>query len=138
MLPELSEKVIELLEKVEKFMDENIYPNEKAVQEEIETGDRWQPSKIMEDLKNKAKSEGLWNLFLPESNRGAGLTNYEYGHLCEVMGRSTHLAPEVFNCSAPDTGNMEGLERYASEEIKEKWLLPFTMRCDHLNINHSL
>ena len=124
MLPELSEKVIELLEKVEKFMDENIYPNEKAVQEEIETGDRWQPSKIMEDLKNKAKSEGLWNLFLPESNRGAGLTNYEYGHLCEVMGRSTHLAPEVFNCSAPDTGNMEVLERYASEEIKEKWLLP--------------
>ena len=124
MLPELSEKVIELLEKVEKFMDENIYPNEKAVQEEIETGDRWQPSKIMEDLKNKAKSEGLWNLFLPESNRGAGLTNYEYGHLCEVMGRATHLAPEVFNCSAPDTGNMEVLERYASEEIKEKWLLP--------------
>ena len=124
MLPELSEKVIELLEKVEKFMDENIYPNEKAVQEEIETGDRWQPSKIMEDLKSKAKSAGLWNLFLPESNRGAGLTNYEYGHLCEVMGRSTHLAPEVFNCSAPDTGNMEVLERYASEEIKEKWLLP--------------
>ena len=124
MLPELSEKVIELLEKVEKFMDENIYPNEKAVQEEIETGDRWQPSKIMEGLKSKAKSEGLWNLFLPESNRGAGLTNYEYGHLCEVMGRSTHLAPEVFNCSAPDTGNMEVLERYASEEIKEKWLLP--------------
>ena len=123
MLPELSDKVKGLMEKVEKFMDDHIYPKEEAIAEEIDSGDRWQPSKIMEDLKSKAKNQDLWNLFLPESDRGAGLSNYEYGHLCEIMGRSAY-APEAFNCSAPDTGNMEVLERYSTEEIKEKWLTP--------------
>jgi len=123
MLPELSPKVIDLIERVSKFMDENIYPNEDKIEAEIAEGDRWQPSQILEGIKAKAKSEGLWNLFLPESDRGAGLTNYEYAHLCEMMGR-TQFGPEAFNCSAPDTGNMETLERYASDEVKEEWLVP--------------
>ena len=123
MLPELSTKVEDLLEKVSKFMDENIYPNEQKIMNEIAEGDRWQPSQILEGIKAKAKEQGLWNLFLPESDRGAGLTNYEYGHLCELMGR-TQFGPEAFNCSAPDTGNMETLERYASEEVKEEWMKP--------------
>ncbi len=123
MLPELSPKVVDLIERVSKFMDENIYPNEGKIEAEIDQGDRWQPSKILEEIKVKAKAEGLWNLFLPESDRGAGLTNYEYAHLCEMMGR-TQFGPEAFNCSAPDTGNMETLERYASDEVKEEWLVP--------------
>ena len=123
MLPELSPKVVDLLERVSKFMDENIYPNEEKIAAEIAEGDRWQPSQILEGIKAKAKSEGLWNLFLPESDRGAGLTNYEYGHLCELMGR-TQFGPEAFNCSAPDTGNMETLERYASEEVRDEWMTP--------------
>ncbi|MDG2267973.1 MAG: acyl-CoA dehydrogenase family protein [Alphaproteobacteria bacterium] len=123
MLPELSTKVEDLLERVSKFMDENIYPNEQNIMNEIAEGDRWQPSQILEGIKAKAKEQGLWNLFLPESDRGAGLTNYEYGHLCELMGR-TQFGPEAFNCSAPDTGNMETLERYASEEVKEEWMKP--------------
>ena len=123
MLPELSPKVVDLLERVSKFMDENIYPNEEKIAAEIAEGDRWQPSQILEGIKEKAKSEDLWNLFLPESDRGAGLTNYEYGHLCELMGR-TQFGPEAFNCSAPDTGNMETLERYASEEVRDEWMSP--------------
>ena len=123
MLPELSPKVLDLLERVSKFMDENIYPNEEKIAAEIAEGDRWQPSQILEGIKAKAKSEGLWNLFLPESDRGAGITNYEYGHLCELMGR-TQFGPEAFNCSAPDTGNMETLERYASEEVRDEWMTP--------------
>ena len=123
MLPELSPKVVDLLERVSKFMNENIYPNEEKITAEIAEGDRWQPSQILEGIKAKAKSEGLWNLFLPESDRGAGLTNYEYGHLCELMGR-TQFGPEAFNCSAPDTGNMETLERYASEEVRDEWMTP--------------
>ena len=123
MLPELSTKVEDLLERVSKFMDENIYPNEQKIINEIAEGDRWQPSQILEGIKAKAKNQGLWNLFLPDSERGAGLTNYEYGHLCELMGR-TQFGPEAFNCSAPDTGNMETLERYASEEVKEEWMKP--------------
>ena len=123
MLPDLSPKVLDLLERVSKFMDENIYPNEEKIAAEIAEGDRWQPSQILEGIKAKAKSEGLWNLFLPESDRGAGLTNYEYGHLCELMGR-TQFGPEAFNCSAPDTGNMETLERYASEEVRDEWMSP--------------
>ena len=123
MLPELSPKVVDLLERVSKFMDENVYPNEEKIAAEIAEGDRWQPSQILEGIKEKAKSEGLWNLFLPESDRGAGLTNYEYGHLCELMGR-TQFGPEAFNCSAPDTGNMETLERYASEEVRDEWMSP--------------
>ena len=123
MLPELSPKVVDLLERVSKFMDENVYPNEEKIAAEMAEGDRWQPSQILEGIKAKAKSEGLWNLFLPESDRGAGLTNYEYGHLCELMGR-TQFGPEAFNCSAPDTGNMETLERYASEEVRDEWMSP--------------
>ena len=123
MLPDLSPKVIDLMERVSKFMDEHIYPNEVKIESEIAEGDRWQPSQILERIKVKAKDQGLWNLFLPDSERGAGLTNYEYAHLCEMMGR-TQFGPEAFNCSAPDTGNMETLERYASDEIKEEWLTP--------------
>ncbi len=123
MLPDLSPKVIDLMERVSKFMDEHIYPNEVKIEAEIAEGDRWQPSQILEKIKVKAKDQGLWNLFLPDSERGAGLTNYEYAHLCEMMGR-TQFGPEAFNCSAPDTGNMETLERYASDEIKEEWLTP--------------
>ena len=123
MLPELSPRVIELMDKVSKFMDEHVYPNESKIEAEIAEGDRWQPSKILEGTKVKAKGQGLWNLFLPESDRGAGLTNYEYAHLCEMMGR-TQFGSEAFNCSAPDTGNMETLERYASNEVKEEWLVP--------------
>ena len=123
MLPELSPRVIELMDKVSKFMDEHVYPNESKIEAEIAEGDRWQPSKILEGTKVKAKEQGLWNLFLPESDRGAGLTNYEYAHLCEMMGR-TQFGSEAFNCSAPDTGNMETLERYASNEVKEEWLVP--------------
>ena len=123
MLPDLSTKVEDLLERVSKFMDENIYPNEQKIGAEIAEGDRWQPSQILEGIKAKAKEQGLWNLFLPDSDRGAGLTNYEYAHLCELMGR-TQFGPEAFNCSAPDTGNMETLERYASEEVKKEWMVP--------------
>jgi len=123
MLPELSAKVEDLLERVSKFMDDNVYPNEKNILAEIAEGDRWQPSQILEGIKAKAKEQGLWNLFLPDSERGAGLTNYEYAHLCEMMGR-TQFGPEAFNCSAPDTGNMETLERYASDEVKEEWMAP--------------
>ncbi|WP_323750857.1 acyl-CoA dehydrogenase [Marinobacter sp.] len=121
---EPSEKVKKLQKEVSEFMDAYVYPNEAKYHEQIENSDnRWAPTPIMEELKSKAKSAGLWNLFLPESERGAGLTNLEYAYLCEIMGRS-HMAPEVFNCSAPDTGNMETIERYGSEEQKEQWLKP--------------
>ncbi len=118
-----SDKVVALQERLSAFMEEHIYPNEAAILEEIGTGDRWQPSTIIEGLKEKAKAAGLWNLFLPESEYGAGLTNVEYAPLCEIMGRS-FFGPEVFNCSAPDTGNMEVLVRYGTEEQKERWLKP--------------
>ena len=104
------------------FMDEHIYPNEARFHHEIEQN-RWQPTRIMEELKPKARAAGLWNMFLPHSELGAGLSNLDYAPLCEIMGRS-HMAPEVFNCSAPDTGNMEVLERYATPEQKERWLKP--------------
>ncbi|WP_373085170.1 acyl-CoA dehydrogenase family protein [Sneathiella sp.] len=120
---EYSDKVKELQERVQAFMDEHVYPNEHVFYEQVAEGDRWQPTQIIEDLKAKAKEAGLWNLFLPESDRGAGLTNLEYAPLCEIMGRVS-FAPEVFNCSAPDTGNMEVFERYATEELKERWLKP--------------
>ncbi|HZS05461.1 MAG TPA: acyl-CoA dehydrogenase [Blastocatellia bacterium] len=118
-----SPKVKELLQKVGAFMDEYVYPNERKFLDQINEGDRWQPTAIVEELKPKARAAGLWNLFLPESEYGAGLTNLEYAPLCEMMGRSP-LAPEVFNCSAPDTGNMEVLVRYGSKEQKEQWLKP--------------
>ncbi len=104
-------------------MDEHIYPNEQVFQEQIADGDRWQPAPIIEELKPKARAAGLWNLFLAESEYGADLTNAEYAPLCEIMGRS-YMAPEVFNCSAPDTGNMEVLVRYGTEEQKRTWLEP--------------
>lgn len=120
---EYSSKVKELQKKLLAFMDEYIYPNEHVFYKQIDEGDRWQPTAIVEELKKKARAEGLWNLFLPESEYGAGLTNTEYAPLCEIMGRSV-MAPEVFNCSAPDTGNMEVLVRYGSPEQKEQWLTP--------------
>lgn len=120
---EYSDKVKELQKRLLAFMDEYVYPNEKLYHQQIEEGDRWQPTAIIEELKPKARAAGLWNLFLPENPYGEGLSNLEYAPLCEIMGRST-MAPEVFNCSAPDTGNMEVLARYGSEEQKERWLKP--------------
>ncbi|HEY0847559.1 MAG TPA: acyl-CoA dehydrogenase family protein [Noviherbaspirillum sp.] len=124
---EYSPKVKDLQKRLNAFMDEHIYPNESAFFGEIEEnrakGNAWIPTKIIEELKEKARAQGLWNLFLPQSHRGAGLTNLEYAPLCEIMGRALWSA-EVFNCSAPDTGNMETLERYASEELKKQWLEP--------------
>ena len=120
---EYSQKVKDLQARLNAFMDEHIYPNEKKFLEQVAEGDRWQPTQIIEEMKDKAKAAGLWNLFLPASERGAGLTNLEYAPLCEIMGRVL-WAPEVFNCSAPDTGNMEVLERYGSEEHKKQWLEP--------------
>src|SRR5438270_6689807 len=117
-----TDKVKSLQQRLRAFMDEHIYPNEKRYYQEIEN-DRWAPTKVIEELKPKARAEGLWNLFLPQSDLGAGLTNVEYAPLCEIMGR-VHWAPEVFNCSAPDTGNMEVLARYGTAEQKERWLKP--------------
>jgi acyl-CoA dehydrogenase len=110
------------------FMDEHVYPNERRVHEEIAAnraaGNAWVPSQVIEELKPKARSAGLWNLFLPRSERApGGLSNLEYAPLCEIMGR-VPFAPEIFNCSAPDTGNMEVFERYASETLKDRWLAP--------------
>ncbi|QOR68339.1 acyl-CoA dehydrogenase [Cytobacillus suaedae] len=120
-----SEKVIALQERVNAFMEEYVYPNEKVYEEQLnQQVNRWSAvPPIMEELKQKAKDQGLWNLFLPESEYGAGLTNIEYAPLCEIMGRSL-IGPEVFNCNAPDTGNMEVLVRYGTEEQKERWLKP--------------
>ena len=122
-----SEKVRALQQRVNAFMDKHVYPNEAAFDAEVEAnrkkGNVWVPTKIIDDLKEKAKAEGLWNLFLPESKFGAGLTNLEYAPLCEIMGRSP-IAPEVFNCSAPDTGNMEVLHLYGNEFQKRQWLEP--------------
>jgi acyl-CoA dehydrogenase len=115
-------KVKELQARLTAFMDEHIYPQERTYQEQLQAN-RWQPPAIVEQLKARARRAGLWNLFLPESEYGAGLTNFEYAPLCEIMGRSV-FAPEVFNCSAPDTGNMEVLVRYGTPEQKERWLGP--------------
>jgi len=123
-----SDKVKALQAKLERFMAEQVYPNESRFREEIEAnrakGNPWVPSRLIAELKPKARGEGLWNLFLPRSPRAPeGLSNLEYAPLCEIMGR-VPWAPEVFNCSAPDTGNMETLERYATEEQKKRWLDP--------------
>ena len=123
MFFEISDRGRELQVRVQAFMDTHIYSNERKFYRQIEEGDRWEPLPIIEELKEKARAEGLWNLFLAESEYGAGLTNYEYAPLCEIMGRSP-LAPEVFNCSAPDTGNMEVLVRYGNEAHKKEWLEP--------------
>jgi acyl-CoA dehydrogenase len=119
---EVSEKTKELQNRLQAFMDSHVYPNEEKFQAEIALA-RWKPTRIVEELKAKARHEGLWNLFLPHDENGAGLSNLEYAPLCEIMGRS-HIAPEIFNCSAPDTGNMEVLARYGTAEQKEKWLKP--------------
>jgi len=119
---EFSDKVNELRRRLQAFMDAHIYPNERRFQDECERN-RWMPTAIVEELKLKARAAGLWNLFLPQSELGAGLTNLEYAPLCEIMGRSA-MAPEVFNCSAPDTGNMEVLARYGTAEQRERWLTP--------------
>jgi acyl-CoA dehydrogenase len=120
---EYSDKVKQLQQRLSAFMDEHVYPTEKIFHKQIDEGDRWQPTAIIEELKPKARAAGLWNLFLPENPYGEGLSNLEYAPLCEIMGRSP-MAPEVFNCSAPDTGNMEVLARYGSDEQKETWLKP--------------
>ncbi len=119
---EPSAKAKQLQQRLQRFMAAYVYPNERRFHEEVER-ERWKPTKIVEELKSKARDEGLWNLFLPQDPNGAGLTNLEYAPLCEIMGRS-HMAPEVFNCSAPDTGNMEVLARYGTPEQKEDWLKP--------------
>ena len=126
---EYSPRCMELRERLNHFMDKHIYPNERTYKEEVdrngrEKGNRWIPTKIVEELKPIARKEGLWNLFLPKSAHAPeGLSNLDYAPLCEIMGRIT-WAPEVFNCSAPDTGNMETIERYGTEEHKEQWLKP--------------
>lgn len=117
---EYSDKTKSLLDRLNAFMDEHVYPNEKRYHEEVEA-DRWGHPPVLEELKAKAKAAGLWNLFLPESNHGAGLTNTEYAPLCEVMGR-VHFSSQIFNCSAPDTGNIETIERYGTDEQKARWL----------------
>ncbi len=119
-----SPRTQELARKLQTFMDDHVYPNEAEYARQLDDGEtRWRVLPIVEDLKERAKAEGLWNLFLPESALGAGLTNLEYAPLCEIMGR-VPWAPEVFNCSAPDTGNMETLVRYADEAQKNQWLKP--------------
>ncbi len=116
-------RVRELQARLGAFMDAHVYPNEALYDRQVAEGDRWVAPAIIEELKAKAREAGLWNLFLPESDLGAGLTNVEYAPLCEVMGR-VHWAPELFNCSAPDTGNMEVLVRYGTPAQQESWLAP--------------
>jgi acyl-CoA dehydrogenase len=120
---EFSRKTREYLERLGAFMDAHVYPNEPRYREELDRGGRWAEPPLIGELQQKARAEGLWNLFLPDSPHGAGLTNLEYAPLCEVMGR-VGWSPEVFNCAAPDTGNMETLERYATPEQKKEWLEP--------------
>ncbi len=121
---EYSKKTREHMEQLADFMTKHVYPNEQTFVDQLDAQpSRWQVPPIMEELKARARERGLWNLFLPESEHGAGLTNLEYAPLCEIMGRSP-IAPEVFNCSAPDTGNMEVLERYGTDAQKKQWLEP--------------
>ena len=124
MIFETSERTRELSEKLLAFMDKYIYPSEAIYQSQLDTSKgSWQSPLVMEELKSEARKQNLWNLFLPESKLGGGLTNLEYAPLCEIMGRSL-IAPEAFNCAAPDTGNMETLDRYGTEQQKEQWLVP--------------
>jgi acyl-CoA dehydrogenase len=123
MFPAPSPHAAALREQLAAFMAEHVYPNEQTYHEQLAAGDRWRIPPVMEELKAKARAAGLWNLFLPDREHGAGLTNLEYAPLCEIMGRSP-IAPEAFNCSAPDTGNMEVLARYGTPEQKKQWLEP--------------
>lgn len=124
MLKELSSKARQLRTQLIEFMETHIYPNERVFEEELNRQEnRWVIPPLIEELKEKAKAQGLWNLFIPDEVYGKGLSNYEYAHLCEIMGRSL-LAPEIFNCNAPDTGNMEVLIKYGTEAQKEQWLEP--------------
>lgn len=124
MLKELSTRAEQLRVELLEFMEEHVYPTEKVVEEHLENPEnRWTIPPIIEELKQKAKNQGLWNMFYPDEEYGKGLTNYEYAFLCEIMGRSL-IAPEIFNCNAPDTGNMEVFIKYGNEEQKEKWLKP--------------
>ena len=124
MIFETSERTRELSENLLAFMDKYIYPSEAIYQSQLDTSKgSWQSPLVMEELKSEARKQNLWNLFLPESKLGGGLTNLEYAPLCEIMGRSL-IAPEAFNCAAPDTGNMETLDRYGTEQQKEQWLVP--------------
>jgi len=121
---EHSAKAADLQQRLTAFMHQHVYPNEATFHRQIAEGDRWQPTAIVEELKPKARAAGLWNLFLPESEYGAGLSNVEYAPLCEIMGRVPAFGAEVFNCSAPDTGNMEVLVRYGTAEQRTRWLEP--------------
>ena len=125
MMPELRPEAIDLLDRVKNFINDEVKPKEHVFHDQIKEGeDRWnQYPEVIDELKDKAKASGLWNLFLPESEFGAGLTNYEYAHLAEQMGKS-HIASEAMNCSAPDTGNMEVIARYGNEQHQEEWLQP--------------
>jgi acyl-CoA dehydrogenase len=118
-----SPRALELREELLGFMDRHVYPAEAVFERQVAEGDRWTPAPVMEELKARACEAGLWNLFLPDSEHGAGLGNVDYAFLCEIMGRSP-IAPEAFNCSAPDTGNMEVLVRYGTEAQKDRWLTP--------------
>ena len=123
MVFDFSGKVKDLQRRMTAFMEEHVYPNEAKYREHCQGSNKWKAVPVIEELKPKARAAGLWNLFLPASEQGAGLTNLEYAPLCEIMGRSP-VGPEVFNCSAPDTGNMEVLERYGSADLKQRWLKP--------------
>ena len=124
MLLQASARATELARRLSAFMGDHVLPNERLLHAQVAGGDRWEPVPLVETLKEKARAEGLWNLFMPGDGGGAGLTNLEYAPLCEIMGRSLPFAPEVFNCSAPDTGNMEVLHRYGTEAQKRAWLDP--------------
>ena len=123
MIFEMSKKAKDLHRRVREFVKKNVAPNESVYKQQVAEGDRWQPVPIMEELKKKSRAEGLWNLFLPESEHGAGLTNLEYAPIAEIMG-GYPMTSEATNCAAPDTGNMEVLVRYGNEEVKDKWLKP--------------
>src|SRR5882757_435230 len=120
---ELSPKVKQLQSRLQDFMSTHVIPNERRFYDEEDPSNPYNIRPIVEELKPKAREAGLWNLFLPDDDRGAGLTNLEYAPLCEIMGR-VPWAPEVFNCNAPDTGNMETIERYGSDDNKREWLEP--------------
>jgi acyl-CoA dehydrogenase len=118
---DFSAKTSAYLKRLGAFMDEHVYPNEQRFEQQLGQDNRWLEPPLLRELQSKARALGLWNLFLPDSQRGAGLTNLEYAPLCEMMGR-VRWSPEVFNCAAPDTGNMETLERYGTAAQKQQWL----------------